>query len=548
LNAKLKERELRINQLSAKQRSEEETKQLESFEQTRQRLAAADERVSELQSKLEETTEKWSQALGNEKIAVETIDELQSKHTKRWAEFTNAMEQGDIVQEEHTGEATPLDEKEAQAKQITQLQHKLNQAFENVRQAESTRENLKEALSMNESLQAKVDEFKAKYLAVQAGRTSANSRPSPSEPGSATPKEKDPSQTPREKEPSQTPREKDPSQVTNAPSSSADKPNSAPSSTADKPSSAPSSSADKPSSAPSDAREKAEKMHREHRRMRKELAAVTASKEAAKAKLERAEKERDGLMDANARLLKQISEKDEMNAKSLSTILHLKSMTDQVSTERDNLEQQTKNASQLAMAARLATNAKERVSEELVKEKEALSNRVEELEKEHKAKEKELVRIKSEWSNASSKIAALNSEISNTVKRSDELVAESEKKQEEIRKLVDSVAKTERQSNETKAKLDEAIKQSSGSTYTGVEESAVASSFTVDQLSTQVSVLKSRLACPVCHYRDKECIIMRCRHMHCRECVEGQMSSRSRKCPTCNNKFSEKDVEDIWLS
>jgi hypothetical protein len=35
------------------------------------------------------------------------------------------------------------------------------------------------------------------------------------------------------------------------------------------------------------------------------------------------------------------------------------------------------------------------------------------------------------------------------------------------------VAKTERQASETKAKLDEAIKQSSGSTTTGVEESAL---------------------------------------------------------------------------
>jgi E3 ubiquitin-protein ligase BRE1 len=517
--------------LSAKERSDEETKQLESYEQTRQRLAAAGERVSELQSKLHETTEKWSQALGNEKTAVETIDELQSKHTKRWAEFTNAIEQGNNIVKEDAGEATPLNEKEAQAKQITQLQHKLNQALENVRQAESTRENLKDALAMNESLQAKVDEFKAKYMAVQAGRSSANSRPSTSEPGSATPRERDPSgssTTPREKESgSATPREKDPSQMTNAPPSSADK----------------------PSSAPSDSREKVEKMHREHRRMRKELAAVIASKEAAKAKLERAEKERDGLMDANARLLKQISEKDEMNAKSLSTILHLKSMTDQLSTERDNIEQQTKSASQLALAARLATNAKERVSEELVKEKAILSTRVEELEEDHKTKERELERVKSKWSNASGKIAALNSEIANTLKRSDELVAESDKKQEEIRKLVDSVAKAEWQASEAKAKLDEAIKQSSGSNIVGAESAAAAaSSFTVDQLTTQVSVLKGRLACPVCHYRDKECIIMRCRHMHCRHCVEGQMSSRSRKCPTCNNKFSEKDVEDIWLS
>jgi E3 ubiquitin-protein ligase BRE1 len=508
--------------LSVKQRSEEETKQLESFEQTRQKLTTAEERVSGLQSKLQDTTEKWAQALGNEKTAVETIDELQSKHTKRWAEFTSAMEQGDSVQEEHNGDATPLDEKEAQAKQITELKHKLNQALENVRQAESTRENLKDALAMNESLQAKMDEFKAKYAAVQAGRSSANARPSASEPGNSTP------------------RERDPSHATSAPLSVGDKPSS----------SGPSDSrerAEKMSAGPSESRERAEKMHREHRRMRKELAAVVASKEAAKAKLERAEKERDGLMDANVRLLKQISEKDEMNAKSLSTILHLKSMTDQLSAERDNLEQQAKSASQLALAARLATNAKERVSEEVVKEKTVLSDRVEALEKEHNAKVNELGRIKSEWLNASGKIAALNSEIANAVKRSDELVSESEKKQEEIRRLVDSVGKAERQASESKARLDEAIKQSS-SGMGGGESVAAVSKFTVDQLNTQVSVLKGRLACPVCHYRDKECIIMRCRHMHCRECVDGQVSSRSRKCPTCNNKFSEKDVEDIWLN
>jgi hypothetical protein len=63
-----------------------------------------------------------------------------------------------------------------------------------MRQAESTREKLKDALAMNDSLQAKVDEFKAKYLAVQAGRSSATSRPSTSESGSATPREKETSQ------------------------------------------------------------------------------------------------------------------------------------------------------------------------------------------------------------------------------------------------------------------------------------------------------------------------------------------------------------------
>lgn len=446
-----------------------------------------------MRSKLNETTEKWAQALGNEKTALETIEELQTKHTKRWVEFTSAMQRDDS---EETGEVTPLDEQTTQAKRVTELQHQLNQALENVRQAESTRVNLSDALTMNESLQAKLDEVRSKYAAVQAGRGSSSRPPAP-EVGDSTPREKDAS-------------DKDKGNI-------------------------------------SESRERAEKLHREHRRMRKELAAVTASKEAAKAKLERAEKERDSLMDSNARLLKQITEKDEMNAKSLSTILHLKSLTDQLSVERDNLEQQAKSASQLALAARLATNAKERVSDEIIQEKAALNERVQTLEKDHAVKAAELDKIKSEWLDASGKMTTLNSEIANALKRSDELVAESEKKQAEIRTLADAVAKAERQARESKAKLDESAIQPSGAVPDGAAP-ATASSFSVDQLSTQVAVLKGRLACPVCHYRDKECIIMRCRHMHCRKCVDDQVSGRNRKCPTCNSKFSEKDIQDVWLS
>jgi E3 ubiquitin-protein ligase BRE1 len=82
------------------------------------------------------------------------------------------------------------------------------------------------------------------------------------------------------------------------------------------------------------------------------------------------EKERDSLMDTNARLLRQSAEKDDMNAKSLSTILHLKNLTEQLTQGKASLEQQLKSAGQLALASRLATNAKDRVAEEVLKEKE----------------------------------------------------------------------------------------------------------------------------------------------------------------------------------
>jgi hypothetical protein len=106
------------------------------------------------------------QALGNEKysgrnnrrIAVEAYQRLgrihqcfgAGRHRPRracWGSHSSGREGS-------TGSSS-----QAQAKQITQLQHKLNQAFENVRPAESMRENLKGALAMNESPRAKVDEF-----------------------------------------------------------------------------------------------------------------------------------------------------------------------------------------------------------------------------------------------------------------------------------------------------------------------------------------------------------------------------------------------------
>ena len=52
------------------------------------------------------------------------------------------------------------------AKKIIELEHKLNQALENVRQAETVRESLAEANRINETISAKLDEYQAKNAAL----------------------------------------------------------------------------------------------------------------------------------------------------------------------------------------------------------------------------------------------------------------------------------------------------------------------------------------------------------------------------------------------
>ena len=132
----------------------------------------------------------------------------------------------------------------------------------------------------------------------------------------------------------------------------------------------------------------------------------------------------------------------------------------------------------------------------------------------------ELESTVSEWSEADAKISSLNAQLSKSTQRSDELASDLEREQKEKRKLQDSLDVAVQKAADATNQLNEIAKHE-GSTGGGG-----ASSFTVDQLNTQVQVLKGRLACPVCHYRDKDCIIMRCRHMFCRHCVEENIQVR----------------------
>jgi E3 ubiquitin-protein ligase BRE1 len=144
----------------------------------------------------------------------------------------------------------------------------------------------------------------------------------------------------------------------------------------------------------------------------------------------------------------------------------------------------------------------------------ALEKKLEECEGQNQSLKKELEATVSEWSEADAKISSLDTQLSKATKRSDELVQELEREQKERRKLQDSLDVAVRKAADATDKLNEIAKRDGGKGGGGD------SSFTVEQLSTQVQVLKNRLACPVCHYRDKDCIIMRCRHMFCKHCVE----------------------------
>ena len=129
--------------------------------------------------------------------------------------------------------------------------------------------------------------------------------------------------------------------------------------------------------------------------------------------MQQAEKERDSLVSMNLRLQQQSVEKDDMNAKSLSTILHLKQLSEQLEQEKDAIEKNLKSAQQLAVGARLASNAKARVEEEAMREKEAAVSESKECKLSLETLQKEKERVQGELAMKNAKLESAKSVTNN---------------------------------------------------------------------------------------------------------------------------------------
>lgn len=320
------------------------------------KLGSSERRVKELESVHGKIMEKWAAVKGDLEFSKKTLAEMEDKHGRRWTELISQFAESDsssaAPKEESSGETSGVADMFCNSKRTVELESKLQQAMEAVSRMETFRATLADAYKMNEQLQSKLEDLKTKNAKMLAEKVAA-----------------------REK--------------SKAAESNADPTGASPHSSSKKSSAGGSSSGDPAF----------EKLQRDYRKARKEVSAAVLSKDQAKLKqevrsclwprvvyichnipslsfcvilfsMQRAEKERDALLKTNARLLKQSSDKDDMNAKSLSTILHLKQRNEELEKENAIIKQKAQAAQQLSLAARLASNAKDRVGEEAIKEKE----------------------------------------------------------------------------------------------------------------------------------------------------------------------------------
>jgi E3 ubiquitin-protein ligase BRE1 len=141
----------------------------------------------------------------------------------------------------------------------------------------------------------------------------------------------------------------------------------------------------------------------------------------------------------NTRLQQQSVEKDDMNAKSLSSILHLKQLSEQLEQEKDILEKNLKSAQQLALAARLAAFAKAKVEAEAKREKAAFEEQIQQEQANSASLLKEKTEIAVQLAISKTEVESSKSDMEDIKKRCDELVATTAEHEKERRKLEEAL-------------------------------------------------------------------------------------------------------------
>ena len=136
------------------------------FIDTLTKLETAERRVQELESDLETIRHRWAVMKGDLELAKKTLTEMEGKHERRWNELISTFSESD-ASSLNDGAYNGTDAF-GNAKKIAELENKLRQATEAVNRTETLRATLVDAYKMNEMLQSKLDDLKTKNAKMVA--------------------------------------------------------------------------------------------------------------------------------------------------------------------------------------------------------------------------------------------------------------------------------------------------------------------------------------------------------------------------------------------
>jgi len=230
------------------------------------------------------------------------------------------------------------------------------------------------------------------------------------------------------------------------------------------------------------------------------------------------------LQEQNARLLLQLSEKEDSSTKLLSERIKSGQVQHLLRQETKALEQQLESAKEKA----------DQQSDILKREGEKI--RMLELQIEKTTEQFKQMSVLIDHHKRMSKEAAEQvADLRNRVEHASNVMAELKKSNDDLvsslHKEEEKVARLSEERNSLKRRLEKF--SAKGSADSMLEE--------------ELALTKKILQCPVCKDRKKDTVITRCFHVFCGTCIKRNLAIRHRKCPGCAKPFGEKDVQSLYL-
>ncbi|KAF8331113.1 uncharacterized protein EI90DRAFT_3058592 [Cantharellus anzutake] len=112
---------------------------------------------------------------------------------------------------------------------------------------------------------------------------------------------------------------------------------------------------------------------------------------------------------------------------------------------------------------------------------------------------------------------------------------ETEANLQRSRKFEDELAQLQQSTSQEIARLKQASSVSSATTQRE------------EELKNEVAGLMSILRCSTCNQDFKSHVLLKCMHTFCKSCIDARLTTRQRKCPACNMKFQDSDVQALYF-
>ena len=151
--------------------SEEAVRKSPAFIDISTKLTTAQRKVQELEAQTKSVLERWSATKGDLDNAKKSIAEMEEKHERRWNELVSQFADSDAASP--TEGANGSKDAFSSAKRIADLESKLQQSIEAVNRMETLRATLADAYKMNETLQSKLDDLKTKNAKMVAEKSAS---------------------------------------------------------------------------------------------------------------------------------------------------------------------------------------------------------------------------------------------------------------------------------------------------------------------------------------------------------------------------------------